>query len=412
MLAIRERRSLLEPSARLLDVALVVSVAVVAAQLVPLPSSVRLGLAPASGTLEQALYLDAPTRTEAPRPLSFDAAATRLALARAALYVLVFWSARAVFSRGGLRTVVRTIAWFGLALSVIAIVQHALSPTRLYGLWPPLSRASMPAPYGPFINRNDLATWLIIALPLTAGYVLARIEAARASRSIESAVDARTIWLGAALCLMVAALFASTSRSGLAGGAAGCLCLLAVSRPRLRPGRRLAAVISIAAIVALAGAYTNLPALLARVEDAFETDLAGRAAIWSETTAIVRDFWVSGVGVGAFARAMMVYQQSSREIFFNHAHNEYLQLLTEGGLLLAVPVAVALLSGFWLTGRALSADRRSMFFMRAGAAGGLVAACVQAIWDTGIRLPANGVLFAIAAAVAMHRRGTGRSGEL
>jgi len=39
---------------------------------------------------------------------------------------------------------------------------------------------------------------------------------------------------------------------------------------------------------------------------------------------------------------MMVYQQSPRVVYFNHGHNEYVQMLAEGGLLLAIPVGLAL----------------------------------------------------------------------
>ena len=48
------------------------------------------------------------------------------------------------------------------------------------------------------------------------------------------------------------------------------------------------------------------------------------------------DFWLTGVGAGAFQRGMLVYQEGSRLFFFNQAHNEYLQLLAEGGLLVVV----------------------------------------------------------------------------
>ena len=45
------------------------------------------------------------------------------------------------------------------------------------------------------------------------------------------------------------------------------------------------------------------------------------------------------IGGGAFERGMLVYQQGTRQFFFNHAHNEYLQILTEGGLLVGLPCA-------------------------------------------------------------------------
>jgi O-antigen ligase len=88
--------------------------------------------------------------------------------------------------------------------------------------------------------------------------------------------------------------------------------------------------------------------------------------------------------------------------FFNHAHDEYLQILAEGGLLLAVPAAIAAIAGALLIARRLRVDRTPIFWIRAGAIAGMVAVAVQSVFDTGLRTPANGVLFAIVAAIACH----------
>ena len=117
---------------------------------------------------------------------------------------------------------------------------------------------------------------------------------------------------------------------------------------------------------------------------------------------MARDFIAVGIGVGAFARGMLVYQQSSRALFFNHAHNEYLQVLVEGGLLVAVPVGGALAAGAWTAWRFLRRDASAMFWIRAGAISGLASVAVQSIWDTGLRMPANAVLFALVSAIALH----------
>jgi len=52
--------------------------------------------------------------------------------------------------------------------------------------------------------------------------------------------------------------------------------------------------------------------------------------------------------------------------------------------------------------RRLSGDHTSMFWIRAGAIAGVIAVAVQSVWDTGLRTPANGVLFAVIVAVAVH----------
>jgi O-antigen ligase len=130
--------------------------------------------------------------------------------------------------------------------------------------------------------------------------------------------------------------------------------------------------------------------------------MGGRFTIWRETWPMARDFPFTGIGVGAFERGMSLYQQSTRLLFFNHAHNEYLQVIVEGGLLMAVPAAVAVVTAGLAIRSRLQGDRTPMFWIRAGAASAMIAAAVQSIWDTGLRMPANAALFALAAAIALH----------
>jgi hypothetical protein len=71
-------------------------------------------------------------------------------------------------------------------------------------------------------------------------------------------------------------------------------------------------------------------------------------------------------------------------------------------LLLAVPAGCALLIGAWQIQSRLAHDRTAIFWIRAGAAAGLAALAAQSVWDTGVRMPANGVLLVIVAAMALH----------
>jgi hypothetical protein len=397
---------------RLFDTLILITVTGAALQLVPLPAAIRRLVSPEGEQVRHALLVGA--GEAAFGPLSLDPRATAWSLATALTILLVFWIARDTFERGGIRQVCRGIAWFGLLLAAIVFVQRAASPRHIYGFWAPITRTSVPAPFGPYVNRNDFAAWLLLAIPLVVGYGIARVAARAGGRRvtavIESALDARAIHLSGAVVLMTAALVASLSRSGLLGIGAGLGVLGLLGRRKMGTAGTGAFAAGMAGLVLVSMQYTNMTALAFRLGDALPGDVDGRVTIWRETWPMARDFLWVGIGVGAFERGMLVYQQSSRLLFFNHAHNEYLQLLAEGGLLVAAPAAAVILTGLGLAIRRLRRDDSSLFWVRAGAVGGAVALGFQSIWDTPLRMPANGVLFAIVAAIALHSHP--RGGEL
>jgi O-antigen ligase len=400
-----ERPPIVRSLARVLDWSLLACLIVVAAQLIPLPVAARGRLSPHALQIDSALRLDGEPRLPTGQALSIDVESTAWALALGAAYLGLFWAARAVFARGGVRTVTRGVTWLGLALTVLVAVQRASSPTLLYWYFRPLDAGA--SPYGPFVSRNALASWLAMALPLIIGYAVARHRseprtglgiAARAE-----AIDSTQLWLTAAACLMMAGLFGSMSRAGIFGATVGLLAFVALSRMRVDGGRGLAWIGgSLAALIAAASLFANFGALALRMQETTEAGVWGRRAIWRDTWRMIEDFWLTGVGAGAFERGMLLYQEGSRQFFFNHAHDEYLQLLAEGGLLLAVPATVALVAGVTLIVSRLRRDRTPMFWFRAGAVSGIIAVAIQSIWETGLRTPANGALFAVLAAIALH----------
>ena len=389
---------------RLVDAALLVSLLAVAAQLVPLPAPLRERLSPHAFAVDRIVALDAEPAIHPSHPLSVDAGATAWAVALGAAYVGLFWCARAIFSRGGLRSTVRGVASLGLALTALVAVQRATSPALLYWTWQPLSVGA--SPYGPFVNRNSLATWLAMAMPLVIGYAMARHKSGHSSDGgaiAGESIDSTQLWLGGAAVLMTGGLLASMSRAGILGAAVGLTAFVAFSRKRIGGVISLAAMSAgLAVMVVMGSMYANLGKLAMRLQETTEQGAWGRPAIWRDTWRMASDFWLAGVGAGAFQRGMLAYQEGSRLFFFNHAHDEYLQLLAEGGLLVVIPAAIALVAAVVLMANYLRADRSAMFWVRAGAIAGLIAVAVQSIWDTGLRMPANGTLFAVIAAIALH----------
>jgi O-antigen ligase len=136
-----------------------------------------------------------------------------------------------------------------------------------------------------------------------------------------------------------------------------------------------------------------------------------RMTIWRETLPIVRDFWVTGTGAGTYSDAMTQYQQSrvwvgsmQRWAHFNNAHSHYLHVLSEGGLLLVLPVIVALVAFARLARAAVIADKGEMFWVRVGAAAGLAGLAAQSIWEVALTMPANAVLAGVLAGLVLFHR--------
>jgi O-antigen ligase len=415
LLAARQRPRVLRLPYTILDLALIACLAVVALQLVPLRDGMREQLAPGALTFERTVgfALSLSPAMAGPRPASVAADATQWALTAGAAVTVLFWTARGVFARSGLRATTRGIAWLGLALAPLAIMTHATAPKLLYWRWQPYTPAARP--YGPFVNRNDLACWLVMALPLTLGYIAARIESRRqqSSRAV-ALLDATALWLAASVCLMTAALLASVSRAGFTALGVALICFtgLALTRRALTP-RRLGGIVAAGVVLlVVASMYVNFTELAQKL-GSLNDGVGRRQTIWRFSWQMVRDYWPAGTGLGAYDRAILLYAQPFPYFYINHAHNQYLQFIVEGGLFLIVPAIVAIVSGVWLIGRMVVSDHSPVFWIRAGAASGVLGLAAHSLWDTTLRMPANAALFAVLAAIAMHQgsggsRGTGR----
>jgi O-antigen ligase len=391
----------------LLDWALIACLAVVAAQLIPLPAWLWARLSPHAIGVESAVRFASGSPAPASHSLSLDPEATAWALALGGAYVALFWSARAIFAGGGVRLTTRGISWLGLGLTVLVAIQRATAPQLLFWTWRPLDAGA--SPYGPFVNRNSLACWLAMAVPLVVGYAVARHESRPPGTAPAAGIDSTQLWLGGAAVLMTGGLLGSLSRGGIFGAAIGLLVFVLLTRTRVSRARGLAWIVAgLIAMAAFGTRYADLGALALRMQETTEFGEWGRRVIWRDTWAMATDFRLTGVGAGAFQQGMLVYQQAPRQFFFNHAHDEYLQLLAEGGILVAVPAALALAAATVMLARHLRTDRSAIFWVRAGAIAGIAAAAVQSVWDTALRTPANGVLFAVVAAIALHEPRKGR----
>ena len=234
----------------------------------------------------------------------------------------------------------------------------------------------------------------------------ARDPGARRQRRLEwlsSPTANGIVLMGAAVLVIVISTFWAISRSAITGFAAGAVILawLAVKRRRLHAGRR-AIVLAAVATVGLAGIAWRGPAvLLGRFQD--ERNLLGRLDAWRDGWQVVRDFPLTGTGVNTYSDSMLFYQTRNRNFHLAQAHNDYLQVLAEGGLLVAIPAAIAaivLVVAIRRNLRAAHGEARG-YWIRAGAAFGMLSVAVQEVFEFSLQIPANTLIFSTLAAIAL-----------
>jgi hypothetical protein len=394
---------------RALDIGLIAVMFGCVIQLVPVPIELIQSIDPHALAVRRALWLP-PVLTSSQAPWIPITIAPRDTLAAAGILlsaIVTFWICRRLCEEGATGRIVRAIAFIGLIASLAAIVQRAQRIDLLYGIWRPEDTGARP--YGPFVNRNHMATWIIMACPVAFGYLLARAPRSqtrrRLSQRLVNALEqlgTMRVWLVVSVCVMTLAVLLSASRSGLVGLMMAFVLSTVLTRRRGTLAIRRSAILQLTLLAAVVLWFANCDVLLRRFEESMAHAQAsrGRVAIWGDTMRLAGDFPVTGTGAGTFGKAISVYQTAEPGYAIDQAHNHYLQVLAEGGASLLLPGVLAAGLFLLLASRSLKRDVSSDYLIRAGACAGIAGVLVQSIWETGLTMPANALLFAILAAIA------------
>ncbi len=339
-------------------------------------------------------------------PLSIDAGMTFVTLGLfVALTVFLLGLIRGV--RGaGLDRLVSGLMGLGVTLAVFGVIQAAAldkSNPLLYGFWRPRYGAT---PFGPFVNKNHFAGWMVMAIPVGLGAFVARVTVARRLRlRIGDARAARLAARAVVLVVMCLTVVLTGSRSGMASLALAVAFVGAVAwvRPETRPFRTSIAA-GLAGLGAIALLWGGVGSTVARFADS-TVGFQGRAGAWRDTARIIHDFPLFGTGLGTYSEAMLVYQTVDRTSMSDQAHNDYLQLAAEGGVLVGIPAAIAaalVVAGAWRRFRT-SEDDLTTRWVRTGAIAGLCGIAAQSIVEFSLQMPGNTAMCAVLMAIALHR---------
>jgi O-antigen ligase len=124
-----------------------------------------------------------------------------------------------------------------------------------------------------------------------------------------------------------------------------------------------------------------------------------RGWIWRDAWSMFKAHPVTGVGLGAFGTVYPTFTESDNALSVTEAHNDYLQILSDGGL-----IGAALLIWFLVAvTQQMSAAMRSHDQLRAaialGASAGIVGMLVHSFFDFNLQLPAQTMLFLLLMAI-------------
>jgi O-antigen ligase len=203
---------------------------------------------------------------------------------------------------------------------------------------------------------------------------------------------------------MALALVMTMSRSGMAALAAGLAASAAVVwRGHRRAGQSRVWLLA-AVFVLLAVAWIGVDAIVTRFADTSWAEFNVRRGAWADARDIAARFPLTGTGLNTYGTATLLYQQHDLAQHYAQAHNDYLQLWAEGGLLLVLPAIVLIVAGVRVIRRRFVDDVRysTAWWARVGAVTGVVSMALQELVEFSLQMPGNAALFVALCALAMH----------
>ena len=395
---------------------LVAIAAVLLVQLVALPADVLERISPSTHQFLEAYdipYAAALLSDRVPaHPISLKPEASALGTTFFLSLAVLFVACTAMLERGAARPIVIGLVCLGTVVALMALAQKAMVPRKIYGFWEPTDGHS---PFGPFVNRNHFAGWMLMTLSVSLGYLAAALPARRRPRLrdwrdrlawLASAQANRIALASAGILVMSIALALTTSRSGIMGFllAAAVVGVFALRTRRDEVSRPFMAVY-VVLLVILTVSWVGVDSVGQHFTDTpVDADIK-RLGIWKNTLAVVDDFPLTGTGLNTFGTVMLVYQTVDPHVAVQAAHNDYLQLAAEGGLLLGIPIAFTVVAFARQTVGRLreSPGGRRVHWLRVGAVTGLLAMGLQETVEFSLQMPGNATLFAVLAALAVHR---------
>jgi O-antigen ligase/tetratricopeptide (TPR) repeat protein len=413
-------------------------------QLLPLPSGLLRIVSPGTSEIREEIYPAKPeqlapnsTAAGAPtRTVSVYPHATRIELFRWLGILVLFAAVRnQIASTESLWRLSLLMLVNGCLLALFGLAQFFSVKNKVYWAF------TASEPFGPFINRNHFAAYLNMCLALGVGLLvwLGPSEQDRKQRYMvkPNAPDEQTevfgmllaplrvlhsptqLWTLAAVSIMGAATLCSLSRGGVVAifiALIATLCLRLTWPIRVR--RLEVLIVPVLLIIGLF-AFLQFRPLETRLGTLFkfsDSALDARWTMWGDLIKLVPRFWLLGSGYGTLGYVEPLTRQPATfaepSYFVEHAHNDYLEALVEGGAirfgLTLLLVGLIFAAGFRGLRRYIG---RTPGALAVGAMAGFLAIALHSAVDFSLTTPAVAILAAVVVAqlVALNRPDPTRS---
>ncbi len=258
---------------------------------------------------------------------------------------------------------------------------------------------------GTFINRNNFAAFMGMIWPLALGLTLAMADRFYSLKQmLKSDRLNKQALMALGIIVILLALIFTRSRAGIVSGLVGFLAFFILARAGIKDVTWPTRVLLGGTIVML-GIYTvtiGTEPVIKRFL-ALDLDTGSRLDIWRDSLPIIKGHPL-GIGLGNYENVFQVYNQSiTSDKAVIHAHNDYLQLLTETGWL----GFISIMSGFLIF---LATSARKIktlelhrdplrFYLAVGASSGLISMSFHSLFDFNLQIPANCLYFVVLIAI-------------
>lgn len=360
-----------------------------------------------------------PAHASAWRTISISPFLTRQSLTILLCYAGVFVATSGHFrTKERLSRLIGVAVLSGFAVSLFGFIQKLSWNGKLY--W--IREVGAVTPFGPFVNRNSYAAFAGTVLPVAVCIALWSLHQIREGR--REALP-QLLFFSFTAVTIAGGIFYSLSRGGMIEAA---LSVLVIAAFLLYFGRA-SFDLSLLGVLLLASAaflvWLGPEQVIERAgtisQGQSTPTLAIRIVAWRQALDLVADNRVLGTGLGAFRFSFPRYEPPGRS-WWTTAHNEYLELLCDTG----VVGSVLILAG--LAGYVIRVMRPSLFrggssrYAFTGVVAGIAGLLLHSVVSSNLQVPANGLMLVVLGA-ALHglvvrqssrrkKRATERSGRV